>query len=51
MYLSLAEGKFPDAFKIAHVTPVLKKPSLDPNELSNFRIVSRLNLILFLNVC
>ena len=25
--LSLAEGKFPDTFKIAHVTPLLKKPS------------------------
>ena len=29
MYLSLTEGKFPDAVKIAHVTPVLQNPSLD----------------------
>ena len=40
--LSLAEGKFPDTFKIVHVTPLLKKPSLDRNELSNFRLVSGL---------
>ena len=37
--LSLAEGNFPDTLKIAHVTPLLKKPSLDRNELSNFRPV------------
>ena len=43
--LSLAEGKFPDTFKIAHVTPLLKKPSLDRNELSNFRPVSGLNFV------
>ena len=29
--LSLAEGKFPDTIKIVHVTPLLKKPSLDRN--------------------
>ena len=39
------EGKFPDTFKIAHVTPLLKKPSLDRNELSNFRPVSGLNFV------
>ena len=39
--LSLAEGKLTDAFKIAHVTPLLKKTSLHRNELSNyFRPVS-----------
>ena len=43
--LSLAEGKLPDTFKIAHVTPLLKKPSLDRNELSNFRPVSGLNFV------
>ena len=43
--LSLVEGKFPDTFKIAHVTPQLKKPSLDRNELSNFRPVSGLNFV------
>ena len=44
MYLSLAETKFPDAFKIAHVTAFLKNPSLDRNEISNFRPVSRINV-------
>ena len=43
--LSLAEVKFPDTFKIAHVTPLLKKPSLDRNELGNFRPVSGLNFV------
>ena len=43
--LSLAERKFPDTFKIAHVTPLLKKPSLYQNELSNFRPVSVLNFV------
>ena len=43
--LSLAEGKFPDAFKIAHATPLLKKHSLDRNELSNFSTVSELNFV------
>ena len=37
---SLAERRFTDAFKIAHVTPLIKKPSLDRNELINFRPVS-----------
>ena len=43
--LSLAEVKFPDTFKIAHVTPLLKKPSLDRNELGKFRPVSGLNFV------
>ena len=43
--LSLAEGMFPDAFKIALVTPLLKKPSLDRNELSNFSHVCGLNFV------
>ena len=45
MYLLLAEGKFPDAFKIAHVTQVITTPSLDRNELSNFRLVSGLSFV------
>ena len=39
----MAEGKFPDAFKIA--TQLLKKPLLVRNELSNFRPVSGLNFV------
>ena len=34
-----------EKFKIAHATPLLKKPSLDRNELSNFRPVSGLNVV------
>ena len=41
--LSLAEGQFPDAFRIAHVTPLLKK-SLERNELSNIRPASEFKL-------
>ena len=43
--LSLAEEKVPDTFKIAHVTPLLKKPSLDRNVSSNFRPVAGLNFV------
>ena len=43
--LSLAEGKFPDTCKIAHVTPLLKEPSPDRNELSNFRPVFGINFV------
>uniref|UniRef100_A0A8C5PYA3 Reverse transcriptase domain-containing protein n=1 Tax=Leptobrachium leishanense TaxID=445787 RepID=A0A8C5PYA3_9ANUR len=40
--LSLSTGSFPPAFKHALVTPLLKKPSLDPNSPSNYRPVSLL---------
>uniref|UniRef100_A0A8C5PF48 Reverse transcriptase domain-containing protein n=1 Tax=Leptobrachium leishanense TaxID=445787 RepID=A0A8C5PF48_9ANUR len=40
--LSLSTGSFPSAFKHALVTPLLKKPSLDPNSPSNYRPVSLL---------
>ena len=43
--LSLAEGKFPDTFKIAHVIPLSKILPLDRNELRNFRPVSGLNFV------
>ena len=33
---SLSSGLFPQAFKSAVIFPLLKKPSLDPNELKNF---------------
>ena len=42
---SLAEVKFPDTFKIAYVTPLFKKYSLDRRELSNFRPVSGLKFV------
>ena len=43
--LSLAEGVFPSSFKIAHVLPLLKKPSLPADDLNNYRPISNLNFI------
>jgi len=43
--LSFQEGCFPQNFKSALVTPLLKKPNLDPENLSNFRPISNLNNI------
>src|SRR5688572_27617532 len=43
--LSLSEGVFPTNFKNAVVTPLLKKPSLPKNEVSNYRPISNLNFI------
>jgi hypothetical protein len=40
---SLRSGTFPTVFKQAVVKPLLKKPTLDPNELKNFRPVSNLS--------
>ena len=40
--LSLEQSHVPSSLKIAHVTPLLKKPSLDPNSLQNYRQVSNL---------
>ncbi len=43
--LSLSEGRFPSAFKTAHVTPLLKKPKLPKDEMKNYRPVSNLSFI------
>ena len=43
--LSLSEGVVIDKFKSAVVTPLIKKPSLDPDVLKNYRPVSGLNFI------
>jgi hypothetical protein len=43
--LSFAEGCFPQSFKSALVTPLIKKPNLDPTNLANFRPISNLNNI------
>jgi len=43
--LSFSEGVFPSAFKVAQITPILKKPNLDSNILNNFRPISNLNNI------
>ena len=42
---SLSEGVVPDEFKKAIVTPLIKKSSLPPNDLKNYRPVSRLGFI------
>ena len=42
---SLVSGSFPAIFKSALVKPLLKKPSLDPNDLKNFRPVSNLTFL------
>ena len=39
---SLASGIFPSSFKTALVKPLLEKPSLNPNDLKNYRPVSNL---------
>ena len=42
---SLASGTFPSHFKNSLVIPLLKKPSLDCNNLENYRPVSNLSFI------
>jgi hypothetical protein len=42
---SLSTGIFPESFKTALVKPLLKKPTLDPNVLKNFRPVSNLTFL------
>ena len=43
--LSLSCGHFSDEWKEALVTPILKKPGLDPTQLNNLRPVSNLHFI------
>jgi hypothetical protein len=43
--LSLSECTFPTPYKHAVVHPLLKKPSLPPDELSSYRPISNLNFI------
>ena len=40
--LSIDQAKVPSSLKVAHVIPLLKKPSLDPDTLQNYRPVSNL---------
>ena len=39
---SLTSGVFPDSLKHALIVPLIKKPNLDPNTMSNFRPISNL---------
>ena len=41
----ISNGVFPNAFKIAHVSPRLKKSSLNPEDFANYRPVSYLSFI------
>jgi len=43
--LSLATGVFPSHFKQALITPLIKKPSLDRESLSNYRPISNLSFL------
>ena len=43
--MSLGESTFPHQIKTALVMPVLKKPSLDPELLSNYRPISNVHLL------
>ena len=39
---SLSSGCFPSSFKKAYITPLPKKPTLDPSNIQNYRPVSLL---------
>ncbi len=43
--MSLSEGICPSALKIAHVSPLLKKPTLCKDDMKNYRPVSNLSFI------
>ena len=43
--LSISQGTFPSRFKLAQVTPLLTKPSLDKDLPSNYGSISSLNNI------
>jgi hypothetical protein len=43
--LSLDLGEFPEDLKTAHITPLLKKANLDPENMKNYRPVSNLSFL------
>ena len=43
--MSFQEGHFPSIYKTAQITPLLKKPSFDPNVPERFRPISNLSTI------
>ena len=43
--MSLSSGNFPSVFKHSIVTPLLKKPSIDKENLSNYRPISNLSFL------
>ena len=42
---SISEGYFPKSFRIGEITPILKKASLDPSIITNYRPVSNLSFL------
>ena len=42
---SMSEGYFPEMFRLAEVTPILKKSTLDPSVLSSYRPISNLPFV------
>ena len=42
---SLLHGHFPEAMKHAHITPLLKKPNLDTEQLKNYRPIANLSFL------
>ena len=42
---SISRGVFPDSLKQAYVMPLIKKPSLDRNDMNNYRPISNLPFI------
>jgi hypothetical protein len=42
---SLALGVFPEAFKAAYITPLLKKPDADPSDVKFYRPISNLSVL------
>ena len=44
--LSFVHGVFPSSFKIAQITPLLKKPKLNTDDYLNYRLISNLDNIL-----
>ena len=45
IHSSLSSGLVPSSFKTAAITPILKTPGADPNNLNNFRPISNLPFI------
>ena len=41
----LLHGHFPEAMKHAHITPLLKKPNLDTEQLKNYRPIANLSFL------
>jgi len=42
---SLSVGRFPDGFKEAFITPVVKKPGFDSTDVSSYRPISNLSVL------